>query len=194
MSLENLEAIASVLLNDSLLDEEYFKALKKAYEDDNIKLVLIGLDPFPKNAIGIPFCKAEWKDLKKGTGFRVFSSLLDVDNFSAWPITPKNQAIELAKNGVIFLNSSYELLRDPNRKKGRQVFLDKGLAFNAMFLKKAQNILCLGVVSFNHVEDEFKLTKLKNFAYHPAARALQRADPKWKNFWDKGCLKHKFNL
>lgn len=174
---------------EKLLDKDYLETIKSILDSGKIRLVVIGMDPFPIDSIGIPFCKADWASLRRGTGFHVFSSLLDVDCFDECEPSPKKQAIALAKQGVILLNASYEILKKQTSPEEKRNCLAKGLKFNSEFVEEAANVVCLGRVSFNQLDRKFKNKKKIQFAYHPAARGKSRAKPEWFNYWTKGGLK-----
>jgi uracil DNA glycosylase len=94
--------------------------LEKSYLDiceqmNKIDLVIMGKDPFPNDAMSIPFCKKNWKLLsnKGQAGFSILNSI-DYKNFNInnylngkCTLTPQKYFHKLAKKGIVMLNASY---------------------------------------------------------------------------------------
>ncbi|MDA0149534.1 hypothetical protein [Vibrio sp. LaRot3] len=89
------------------LNEDY---LKEALSVSTVRLVILGRDPYPNGAENIPFVKASWDDLKKGSaGYSIFSSLFGCIPKSDYA-TPSDCAFALLKFGIVLLNASYHYL------------------------------------------------------------------------------------
>lgn len=190
MSDEKLKIIGEGLK----IDKDYLNEILLAQKLGKIKLVVIGLDPFPTMATKIPFCKENWSDLKQDTGYRVFSSILDEGVLVGMSGTPKLKAIELAKQGIIFLNSSYLLLRTLKGLAREQAKSD-AFNFNKHFIENtpAGAVICMGkayTFTGKYMSDKSVLTKV----FHAAAYPIHRSNRLWKNYWVVGELKRKFNL
>ena len=173
------------------IDKKYLDAILSAPE---IKLLVIGLDPFPQMSINIPFCKENWSDLKKDTGYRVFSSILNMGSLVGIDATPKEKAIDLARHGIIFLNSSYLLLRMLKGSAKEKAKFD-GYNFNQYFINNAPTgaIICMGkahIFTGKYMSDKGKLTKV----FHAAAFPIYRDNVLWADYWTVGALKRKFKL
>ena len=190
----SMRIASQTLVSNYGFDEEYLEAIIRNVEANRIKLVLIGLDPFPTGAIGIPFCKASWSKLKKESGYRVFSSLTgstDLEKDFA-NCTPKGKALELVNEGIILLNSSYQLL---NKSCDKKLVKKQAFAFNKFIIDKAsdEQVLCLGNKSWGITKSLYVTeTKLKHVK-HPSARPKDR-DSSWQKYWNVGCLKAMFTL
>lgn len=120
---------------------------------DNIKLVIMGKDPFPEGATGIPFCKSSWEEQLNPTssGFVVFRSLGltepkgKLERFT----TPSGCFFDLAMKGIVFLNLSYCFIGGPIRKQRHRKELIEGFKINEKFLKRAGNIVICGEANKN---------------------------------------------
>ncbi len=111
-----------------------------------ISLVIMGKDPFPSGATGIPFCKEDWDEQTKLTcsGRTVLDSLgIDLEcakeNFNS----PSLLFEALRKEGILFLNASYRFIGGRIRKRDpqHQSYLEEALNINIPILSAAQNII-----------------------------------------------------
>jgi len=124
------------------LDNDY---QSKASDIIDVRLVILGQDPFPTGATSIPFVKLKWSDLKKGSaGYNVFNSLYEKFP-SEYFETPKECAFALLNLGVVFLNCSYHYLDDDTVSKVKHFrFISCAFDVNEPILKRAEVILACG--------------------------------------------------
>ncbi|MCH7333858.1 hypothetical protein [Acinetobacter modestus] len=194
MSIDILRKLGEELVRNEIFHNEYLDALVEIYENGNIKLLIIGLDPFPNDPIGIHFCKNSWAKMKNGSGYIVFNSILDLETHIELNDSPKDLVINLAREGVILLNSSYRLLKNL-KGEAKENAKKEGFEFNKLFIDKVidQHVICLGkgyTFTKKYLKNNSKLIKV----YHPATYHFKRGNPLWKDYWNKGCLKSKFDL
>lgn len=83
----------------------------ESIELKQVRLVIMGKDPYPKSATGIAFCKPDWPALmaENCSGRYVLQALginLAVESASGQP-PPHDLFRRLAQAGVVFLNASY---------------------------------------------------------------------------------------
>lgn len=88
------------------LDSEYLQALNDLCVKD-YKVVIIGQDPFPEDAIGIPFCKVNKGDIDKKKIVGMIEYLASRYTEQKFDSNGRELFIELAEKGIIFLNALY---------------------------------------------------------------------------------------
>lgn len=185
------------------LEENYLDICKKI---NKIDLVIMGKDPFPKDAMGIPFCKKNWRLLsnKGESGFRILNSLnyknFDINNYlnDKCILTPQEYFIKLAKKGIIMLNASYYFLeRETISRKRHFDFVYSSLEVNFPIIKKAENIILCGDAYelMNWVVDGLSKNKFK--VPHPSMQSHNNKNTdndEWDKYWGEGKLKAKYDL
>jgi len=178
------------------MDEEYLNHIKTL---DQINLVIMGKDPFPVGANGIPFCKETWKEQLNPTssGFIVFYSLgLTQRKLEIEFETPTRCFLYLATKGIVFLNLSYELIGGKIIRDRHQKELREGFEINEQFLKKAANIVLCGEANKNSWNG-FKHANI-NEVVHPAIRngisPHKRIREAWSDTWSCNSLNNRYNL
>lgn len=185
----SMRIAGQTLVSNYGFDEDYLEAIIRNVEANRIKLVLIGLDPFLTDAIGIPFCKDSWSMLKNGSGYIVFVSILGNKNLEVRTDTPKSFVIKLLEEeGVILLNSSYALLKGLEDDEKDEAILD-AYNFNKFCINKIENkknIVFLGEQAYSntakgHFMESFGITY--ELSFHPAARSANRKKEKWMKYW-----------
>lgn len=161
---------------------DYFKKISGI---GNFKLVIVGQDPYPRLATGIPFSKPSWDDLKRNhSGHYLFSALIGPDYRTDYK-TPDKLVISLADKGVAILNASYRFMRGkaPSEKKHRK-FVEEAYALNGEIFKKAKRILLCGQKTIKMcgwvgvIPDDSKIHGVP----HPAPYGRQDS-PEWKKYW-----------
>jgi len=179
------------------MDEAYLTEIEAQAK---IKLVIMGKDPFPKGANGIPFCKNTWKEQLNPTssGFIVLNSLgITRRNLETEFKTPTDCFLYLTTKGIVFLNLSYCFIGVgvSIRKHRHREELREGFKINEKFLKKADNIVLCGEANKNRWND-FKNSKI-NEVVHPA-RNRNSPDPKirerWQKSWSFNSLNDRYNI
>lgn len=172
----------------------YINKLRKV---GKINLVIVGRDPYPKYATGIPFSKPSWNLLKKNSaGHFVFRSLLG-ENYYNKAKTPDKLTYFLLNKGIALLNASYQLL-DGSPKKHRDIRrIRKALALiNSDILQKArQVVLCGAAYKMLNWAGCYKDNKY-HAAPHPSLQAYNASKKnrkKWCQFWGVGRLSRYLN-
>jgi len=175
--------------NLKILTEYLENAEKNA---KNIKLVIIGQDPFPTDANGIPFCKNDLKNIKNTSGGYILKRL-GIPSFDA------NDGIstfyELLEKGVLFLNLSNQLLKSEDGKwlsRDRiDALLIESFNTNKIILSKLNaSVLILRLGSQKKLSGFYKANYYK--AYKDKYNMLTKIHPSpfnrnrdaWKKFWD----------
>ena len=89
------------------LDRDYVAKIKQL---QRIRLAIVGKDPYPRGACGIPFVKDTWHDLQgNSAGFCVFRSAFGQDPRKGLG-SPRDAAFLFLEGGVVLLNASYYFL------------------------------------------------------------------------------------
>jgi uracil DNA glycosylase len=163
---------------------------KKIAGIDNFKLVIVGQDPYPQYATGIPFSKPSWNDLKKNhSGHYVFASLAGPD-YSEKFETPDEFVMFLADKKIALLNASYDYMQGQSPSKKRHLaFVEKAMSRNMDVINKAGKVLLCGGKTTKMcgwvgvVPDNEKIFAVP----HPAPYGRQNEEV-WKNYWDDYAL------
>jgi len=104
-------------------------------------LCIVGKDPYPTNPVGIPFCKETWKELDYRTsGTYVLRSL---GMYRKTP-APRDAFMQLAQEGVGFLNATYWFLGRSFAKRHHQSLVAADLAVNLPLMAKSTKVLLCG--------------------------------------------------
>lgn len=164
-------------------------------ELDNLKLVIVGKDPFPKNPTGIPFCKFSWDEqlMDNNSGFHALRSLgINLDYAKSNYINPQKLFHKICSQGIVFLNCSYHFLGANGLPTKDHNYVDKALLVNAPIIRNANNVLLCG---------EAKILKIKipdiscfHKAVHPDIRNRGLREEKWHEWWAKDAIMHRFGL
>lgn len=119
-----------------LIHSDYYDSLIKS---PKLNLLIVGKDPFPNGAMGIPFCKRTIKEQtnKSGSGYYILKGLgvkID-DKFD----NPEHIFFELLENeGIGFINASYFSLND---KAPKDYQLNISNYLNYPIFKKSKKIV-----------------------------------------------------
>ncbi|GGH76732.1 hypothetical protein JOD43_004345 [Pullulanibacillus pueri] len=173
------------------MDEKYKQIISRLYP----KLCIVGRDPFPKGATGIPFCKETWdvQFKKNHAGYSIIKSFgQNTENYSS----PKEHFYNLAKHGIVFLNASYYFLNKEYISKTKHLdAVASSFGINKPILQRSKKILLSGkdtctMIGWMNPDVYFdeKYTKVP----HPSPQSRNRIKLKseWDKYWDKDALKN----
>lgn len=166
---------------------------------DNIKLVIIGQDPYPEGANGVPFCKDNLKNIKSTSGGLI---LQRIGHQAFGDNDGVNTFIRLLESGILFMNLSYELLKNDEGKwlsKERiKKLLDDGYTRNQEILEMLPPeaiVLRLGTQKrintfFNETYKNFFSEKFRiQSVIHPSP--FNRKRESWINLWGNEAINTK---
>lgn len=108
----------------------------------DIRLAIVGKDPYPRGACSIPFIKDTWPGLNgTSAGYYLFRSLLGCSFMNLYE-SPREAAFALLVRGVVLLNVSYYCLgrEDPAQRRHREYVLGSHRT-NRPILVKCKSIL-----------------------------------------------------
>ena len=99
---------------------EYYRCA--AVRANKIKLIIVGQDPYPNDQNGIPFCKDELKNTRRGSLKIIMESFGD-DIYKFYLSKTEIKGVyngkevfhELIDRGILFFNISHELLAGKNK-------------------------------------------------------------------------------
>lgn len=188
---------------------DYLNYLPKV---DEIKAVIIGQDPYPKDPTGIAFCKPKISDIFREycSGKYVLNSLgltekLVLENKELFK-TPKDIFYYLFDNGVVLINISNHILKGEfitgqsksefNRKlfENNKDYILEAKEYNEHFIKKAEKIFLLGRWKTQPIFEKFYPEYLANkVLIHPSNYNTKNSDKieEWKKTY---CTKHILDL
>lgn len=164
----------------------------------DLQLVIVGKDPYPKDATGVPFCKPCWDSQTAAncSGRYVLESLgidpEDDELHKAYP-TPKHIFDELCVQGVVFLNACFDLIDGPITKRDHSQMLQDAYEVNESYLAVPQKVVYCGEAKKICWINEGLVV---HRAMHPDFRNKNHKDrsDRWRKWWDPGQLQRKFNL
>jgi uracil DNA glycosylase len=178
------------------MNEEYLRIISELEE---IKLVIMGKDPYPTNPNGIPFCKPTWNEqlAENSSGNIIFNSLGIVHINQELYLEPKDFFIELATQGVVFLNLIYEYLEGNKVRKNRhRILLADAFRINQPYLDITEHIVFCGEANKNRWNDVLYDNAIE--AVHPDMRnrnsPVHRISENWLQFWSSNSLIVRFSL
>ena len=123
------------------LPEEYRAIWEKR---EYFSLCIVGKDPYPSNPIGIPFCKPSWDQFDFRTSGRYVLRSLGIDPEHPPTGDPRSVFVQLATEGIGFLNATYWFLGRSFAKGLHQELVLKDSLVNLPYLKKSRRILLCG--------------------------------------------------
>ncbi len=161
----------------------------------NVKLVIVGKDPFPTAPTGIPFCKGSWEEQLKdnNSGYHILESLgINLEYAKTNYITPSGLFHKLASKGLVFLNCSYHFLDAKGLPTKDHSYVDKALTVNEPIIRKADNVLLCGESKIL----EKKIIGINCFhsAVHPDIHNRSIRPIKWNYWWKRNAIKQFFDL
>lgn len=170
-----------------MLDEEYFSIL---LNEKMLKMVIVGKDPYPNNAYGIPFYKERPDILNKNySGYHLLYGLgIDVklDDRDIKQIFYDL----LNKDKIGFINASYYLLE---KKKPN--------SFEKSLFKKLNNVIVNKAKIILTIKGAYKIQKLtylndnNHLICHPCTQARSKCKDEHEKLWcTKGGILIKYNI
>lgn len=164
----------------------------KASNPKPIKLVVVGKDPYPEGALGLPFAKKDMSSQDKCDSGFVILWALGIAFFPQNKDDVNKLYKELLQEGIVFLNVSYKYLgkRVPLEKSIHLPYLHCANSFNKIILDHAQSVLLCNSAKngFLWPNNLNKKTKPANIMIenHPSGNNAKQ----WKQTWAKyrGCL------
>lgn len=179
--------------NEINIAEAYFKMLN---EKESFKYCIIGLDPYPNGATGIPFMKEDWEEFsnKKYSAYNLFYGLgFDLDNVK--DKLPVNFYYTLIDNGFAFLNLSYSILKDKDISRKNELILE-GFAINWPIIKKSNKIVIVSKSGYDlfqkNIKEPTELKAKTTVVFHPKARIGRNDSRAW--WFEKGELLDKIKV
>ena len=129
------------------LPEEYYNILTKLSE---IKLIIMGKDPYPDAPTGIPFCKDTWAQMFQNncSGRYVLSALgyeskKSLERKYSRPTDFFKYLAE--KKGIVFLNISYHYIGGSLLKKDHEGYINDAWDTNKFIMQKAKSVVVCGI-------------------------------------------------
>jgi len=179
------------------LPKEYINALNSR---NGYCLAIMGKDPYPTGAMGIPFCKSNWDEFcsKNVSGLDVLKSLgVNIKVVRCQFKSPSEYFIYLAKEkGIIFLNLSYYFLDSACRKSTHSSELQEAESINKNYLYNSQNIILCGEA--NKIRWYKSSYKNLHSVVHPDNRCkispYENIRNEWYEWWSEDSLKNKFKI
>jgi len=168
--------------------------LKNEYQEklqsiDQLKLVIVGQDPYPVGANGIAFCKNTFGELEdfRCCGKDVFHSLgIDLEHAKTELSTPIELFMDLLDQGIAFINVNHELFSANSN-------VEKYKDYNNQFLSKADKIVVLGLSTAKTAFLQH-YSNYSNVSYliHPSGRNKNSTPEQWNAIWANTYLKNNY--
>lgn len=164
------------------------------------KLAIVGRDPYPEDAIGIPFAKPSILQTASSlSGGKIFQSLgIDIH---AWRGKDVRTLFErLLKQRIVFLNVSYVFLGKGPLVKGKHgEFLHCANTANSAIINNTEQVVLCGEAAKGYKWVKGLATKAilpRKFhgAPHPSARVYNRNEAEFQKYWTPGALVNMFSL
>jgi uracil DNA glycosylase len=165
-----------------------------------LKLAIVGRDPYPKDAIGIPFAKPTIPQTASSlSGGKIFQSLgIDV---RAWRGKDIRMLFEkLLKQRIVFLNASYVFLGKGPLAQGKHgVFLHCANTANSAIINNTEQVVLCGEATkgykwANGLTTKAVLPQKFHSVPHPSAREYNRNETEFQKYWAPGALFNMFGL
>jgi len=125
-----------IKIDEPKIHQEYFDSLIMA---DNIRILIVGRDPYPNGSMGIPFCKNEINDLRKHncSGKYLLKGLgVDIDSETR---NPNEIFFDLLKTKKVgFVNASYFYIGAEKPKRYQVKFSN---LINQQIYKKSEFVI-----------------------------------------------------
>lgn len=125
-----------IKIDELKIHQEYFDSLIMA---DNIRILIVGRDPYPNGSMGIPFCKNEINDLRKHncSGKYLLKGLgVDIDSETR---NPNDIFFDLLKTKKVgFVNASYFYIGTVKPKRYQVKFSN---LINQQIYKKSEFVI-----------------------------------------------------
>lgn len=165
-----------------------------------IKLAIVGRDPYPEEAIGIPFAKPTIAKTASSLSGGVIFRSLGVD-IHAWRGKDVKVLFEkLLKQRIVFLNASYVFLGKGPLVQGKHgAYLHCANTANSIVFNGAEQVVLCGEAAkgykwVNGLKTKSVLPPKFHCAPHPSARVYNRNEAEFQKYWAPGALVNMFNL
>lgn len=164
-----------------------------------LQLVIIGKDPFPSDATGIPFCKPTWEQQMAWncSGLYVLLSLgLDLVSIQEIHPTPASLFESLRAEGIVFLNASYAYLGKKKITQSRHIQqLKAAHELNKNIIQSASAVIYCGEASKIKWIDPIERTG-SHYVVHPDVRNKNRriTFSRWHKWWSPNALVDSLNI
>lgn len=165
-----------------------------------LKLAIMGRDPYPEDAVGIPFAKPTVLQTAKSlSGSRIVQSLgIDVKTWRGCDI--RSLFEKLLKQRIVFLNASYKFLgKGPLAlgKHGPQLHCANTI--NSVIINSTENVVLCGEAGkgyrwSNGLGTKAILPPKFYCAPHPSARVYNRDEAEFQKYWAPKALVDMFGL
>ncbi len=167
-------------------DKNYLNTIRKS----TVKNGIIGRDPYPKGAIGIPFCKKLWPDIDdRSAGLFILNTFYKIDK----NIDPVFLFHEMAHNGTIVINASYYILGEPYKASVHKKCVDEAWdTINKdliLSLNSEGNIYLCGDAGkmLKHIFDDKEIKQsikaTVKYVSHPCLQSRNRNKSRWDETW-----------
>lgn len=165
-----------------------------------LKLVIMGRDPYPKAAMGIPFAKPTVQQTARSlSGGKIIQSLA-IDT-KAWQGKDVQSLFEkLLRQRIAFLNASYKYLgKGPITLGKHGAQLHCANAINSVIINSTENVVLCGEAAkgykwANGLSSGAILPAKFHCATHPSARVYNRDEAEFQKYWAPNALMDMFNL
>jgi hypothetical protein len=165
--------------------ELYLQEVSKIQE---LKLAIVGQDPYPSGSNGIAFCKNTFEEFFHPSccGKEVLYSLgFDRAFIQSHFNNPIDLFFHLLEEGICFLNISSVLLKDSSEQS-----LNEDKNYNEQFLSKSKKIVILGLgVATKLFNENYYGYPCVDYLIHPSGLAKKNYTKKWEEVWTKQYLK-----
>ena len=168
------------------LKNEYLEKLQSIKQ---LKLVIVGQDPYPVGANGIAFCKNTFSELEdfRCCGKDVLHSLgIDLEQAKNEFSTPIELFMDLLDQGIAFINVNHELFSANSN-------VEKYIDYNNQFLSKADKIVVFGLSTAKTAFLQH-YSNYSNVSYliHPSGRNKNSIPEQWNTIWANTYLKNNY--
>ncbi len=182
-------------MNIDAFANNYYQA---ATELKEIDLLIIGQDPYPKDANGVAFCKNELEQFfdESCCGKDLLFSLGMSEDFVRKGFANPRHCFQnlLVKHKICFINASNAVTKDMNETQ-LELILEESKEFNLPFLKKAKQIIILGTGKTKEYYHRYNCgIEYTEAVIHPTGRNKKEYLSQWKKIWGTNYLQIKYDI
>ncbi len=160
----------------------------------------MGRDPYPEEAIGIPFAKPTIAKTASSLSGGVIFRSLGVD-IHAWRGNDVKILFEkLLKQRIVFLNASYVFLGKGPLVQGKHgAYLHCANTANSIIINGTEQVVLCGEAAkgykwANGLKTKAVLAPKFHCVPHPSARVYNRNEVEFQKYWAPGALVNMFGL